>query len=319
MLSKIKSLVILLFLTVVLGVIIFFVSIRFMSKAEDGWICDNGQWVKHGNPTTEVPKTPCLPNTPAQTTPAASSSSVNEPATPVVHINETRLVRPAAGEVLTSPYTISGTMPGSWFFEANARVELFDSTGYMLASGAVQAKSDWMIEGPVEFEGRLSFSKPSTATGTIVLRNDNPSGLPENEKKEIYPVLFGATVKVFFGNDVMNPEMTDCALVYGVDRPIQSTVTVGKAAIEELLKGPSETELASGYRTQINKAVKINKLTIENGTASVDFSKDIEKGLGGSCRVSAIRSQIEATLKQFPSVKKVIISVDGRVDDALQP
>jgi len=35
--------------------------------------------------------------------------------------------------------------------------------------------------------------------------------------------------------------------------------------------------------------------------------------------VGSIRSQIESTLKQFPSVKQVIISVDGRTDDILQP
>jgi Sporulation and spore germination/Immunoglobulin-like domain of bacterial spore germination len=319
MMSKIKSFVILLFLTLLLVVIVFFVSIRFVSKAEDGWVCDNGQWVKHGNPSTEVPKTPCLPDTSAVSNPATSTTGTAETTTPIVHMNETRLVRPAGGEVLSSPYTINGTMPGSWFFEATARMELYDSSGYMLASGPVQAVSDWMVEGPVEFTGRLEFSKPSTATGTLVLRNDNPSGLPENEKKEVYPVIFGATVKVYFGNDNLNPEMMDCTLVYAVIRPVTNTVTIGRAAVEELLKGPTETEIAGGYRTQINMGVKINKLTIENGTAKVDFDKQIEKGMGGSCRVSAIRSQIETTLKQFPTVKNVIISVDGEVDEALQP
>lgn len=319
MMSKIKSFLILLLLTLVLGVIVFFVTIRFMSKAEDGWICDNGQWVKHGNPSTEMPKTPCLPNTPIVNGSATSADGSSETTTPAVHMNETRLVRPTAGEVLSSPYTISGTMPGSWFFEANARYELYDSAGYMLVSGSVQALSDWMVEGPVEFGGRLEFSKPASATGMLILKNDNPSGLPENEKMEIYPVIFGATVKVYFGNDNLNPEMLDCSLVYAVERPVTNTVTIGRAAIEELLKGPTETEKAGGYRTQINKEVKINKLTIVNGVAKIDFDKEIERGLGGSCRVSAIRSQIEATLKQFSSVKTVIISVDGRVDEALQP
>lgn len=317
--SKIKSFLILLFITLVLGVVVFFVSIRLMSKAEDGWVCENSQWVKHGNPSTEVPKTPCLPNTPAVNNPATSTTGATVSTTPVAHVNETRLIKPAAGEVISSPYTISGAMPGSWFFEATARYELYDSSGNMLVSGPVQAKGEWMVEGPVEFTGRLEFSKPATATGTLVLKNDNPSGLPENEKKEIYPVIFGATVKLYFGNDKMNPEMMDCSLVYAVERPVTNTVTIGRAAVEELLKGPTETEKAGGYRTQINMGVKINKLTIENGVAKIDFDKEIEKGLGGSCRVSAIRSQIETTLKQFSSVKTVIISVNGEVDEALQP
>ena len=32
--------------------------VRF-STPEDGWICDNGKWVKHGQPTSAMPKTVC--------------------------------------------------------------------------------------------------------------------------------------------------------------------------------------------------------------------------------------------------------------------
>jgi len=30
-------------------------SIRFFSGSEDYWICENGTWVKHGNPSVEMP------------------------------------------------------------------------------------------------------------------------------------------------------------------------------------------------------------------------------------------------------------------------
>ncbi len=52
---------------------------------------------------------------------------------------------------------------------------------------------------------------------------------------------------------------------------------------------------------------------------SVDFDETLEKAVGGSCRVAAIRSQITKTLLQFPSFKKVIISINGRTEDILQP
>jgi len=35
--------------------------------------------------------------------------------------------------------------------------------------------------------------------------------------------------------------------------------------------------------------------------------------------VAAIRAQIRETLKQFPTVDEVIISIDGRTEDILQP
>ncbi len=65
--------------------------------------------------------------------------------------------------------------------------------------------------------------------------------------------------------------------------------------------------------------VKIQKLTIENNIAKVDFDKQLEFQVGGSCRVSAIRAQITQTIKQFPTVKSVKLSVDGRTGDIFQP
>ena len=53
---------------------------------------------------------------------------------------------------------------------------------------------------------------------------------------------------------------------------------------------------------------------------SVHRAKEaFQYGVAGSCRVLAIRAQIESTLKQFPSIKKVVISVNGRTGEVLQP
>jgi len=89
--------------------------------------------------------------------------------------------------------------------------------------------------------------------------------------------------------------------------------------LEELLKGPNNKESENSFSTSINYGAKINKLIIENGVAKVDFDGQLQNGVGGSCRVSAIRSQITQTLKQFPGVKGVIISINGRTEDILQP
>lgn len=35
-----------------------FFSVRFFS-GEDNWICENGQWVKHGNPSFDAPQVEC--------------------------------------------------------------------------------------------------------------------------------------------------------------------------------------------------------------------------------------------------------------------
>jgi len=125
-------------------------------------------------------------------------------------------------------------------------------------------------------------------------------------------------VKIFFNNNNLDPEVS-CNKVFGVVRSVEDKLAIGKITLEALLKGVSKDEEKQGYTTSIPNGVVVNKLSISNGVALVDFNKKLEEGVGGSCRVSAIRAQITETLKQFPSVQKVVISIDGRTEDILQP
>jgi spore germination protein GerM len=125
-------------------------------------------------------------------------------------------------------------------------------------------------------------------------------------------------VKIYFNNSKMDPEYS-CNKVFPTERQIIKTSAVARAALEELLKGPTDKEKAEGFINNINSGVIIQKLVIENNVAKVDFDEQLEYQVGGSCRVAAIRAQITQTLKQFSSVKNVIISINGRTEDILQP
>lgn len=126
-------------------------------------------------------------------------------------------------------------------------------------------------------------------------------------------------VKVFFGNSRLDPEVFDCRKVWPVERTIPKTPAVARAALEELFKGPTPQEKSGGYFTSINPGVTIQRLVIEGGTAYADFDRRLEDAVGGSCRVAAIRGQITETLRQFPTVNEVVVSIDGRTEDILQP
>jgi len=126
------------------------------------------------------------------------------------------------------------------------------------------------------------------------------------------------TVEVFFNNSKLDPE-SSCNKVFPVEREIPKTQAVARAALEELLKGATDVDKEQGFLTSVNPDVKIQSLSVENGVAKVDFDEQLEFQVGGSCRVSAIRAQITQTLKQFPTVNSVIISIDGRTEDILQP
>lgn len=91
---------------------------------------------------------------------------------------------------VSSPLTISGKARGYWFFEASFPVELQDGNGLVLARGIAQAGSDWMTEDFVPYSVTLTFSKPATKGGVLILHKDNPSGDPAREDSLIVPVVF---------------------------------------------------------------------------------------------------------------------------------
>ncbi|SRR3989339_1640468 len=51
-----KKILIVLLVILVLAVIVF---LRF-SSPEDTWLCENGEWIKHGNPSEAQPMTGCV-------------------------------------------------------------------------------------------------------------------------------------------------------------------------------------------------------------------------------------------------------------------
>lgn len=248
---------------------------------------------------------------------AMIASDIRITATPEIIV-----LSPVQNTIITSPLIVEGLAKGTWYFEANLPIEIVDARHRSLGKKYATATKDWMSESLVPFKGEIEFQKPGTRTGYLILRKDNPSGMKGNEKSFEVPIDFEPpqkmTVKAFFNNSNLDPAFL-CDKVFPVSREVAWTEGVGRAAIEELLKGPSEQERSMNYFSNINPNVKIDDLTVDNGTARVDFSDELGKNIAGSCRVTAIRSQIAATLKQFPTVSNVIISINGRIDDILQP
>jgi len=94
------------------------------------------------------------------------------------------------GDTVSSPLTVTGKARGYWYFEASFPAELLDANGAQLAIQPAQAQSDWMTTDFVPFSVTLTYPTPSTATGTLMLRKDNPSGEPANDDWLAIPVTF---------------------------------------------------------------------------------------------------------------------------------
>ncbi len=110
--------------------------------------------------------------------------------TPLPYSNEILVTSPTQNEKVISPIKITGKAKGTWYFEGTFTAELFDSNNTSLGTVQVNAKGDWMSEEFVPFEGDLTFTSPATKMGKLIIKKDNPSGLPENEKKLEIPVTF---------------------------------------------------------------------------------------------------------------------------------
>jgi hypothetical protein len=101
------------------------------------------------------------------------------------------LTSPLAGASITSPVTITGRARGTWFFEASFPVNIVDWDGLIIGQGIAQAQGDWMTSEYVPFTATITFTKPTVKNnGWMILKKDNPSGLPEHDDAFEVPVLF---------------------------------------------------------------------------------------------------------------------------------
>lgn len=126
-------------------------------------------------------------------------------------------------------------------------------------------------------------------------------------------------VEIFFTNFDLDPWQS-CQNVFAVKRHISSETNIYRAAIEALIEGPTDDESADGYESSLPERVRLKSVAADSeGVVTADFDDYLGRGVAGSCRVGAIRAQIESTLKQFPEVREVVISIDGETEEILQP
>lgn len=95
-------------------------------------------------------------------------------------------------------------------------------------------------------------------------------------------------------------------------RVIPKTQSVGAAAMNALLAGPSEPELAArpAMYTVIPEGTRFLGLRVVSGIATVNLSAEFESG-GGSASVLGRLAQVVYTLTQFPTITGVKFELDG--------
>lgn len=102
-----------------------------------------------------------------------------------------KLFSPRPNEIIKSPLVIRGEARGTWFFEASFPIFVTNWDGLIIGQGIAEAKSDWMTEDFVPFEATITFTNPTYGErGTLILKKDNPSGIPEKDDALEIPIKY---------------------------------------------------------------------------------------------------------------------------------
>ena len=116
------------------------------------------------------------------------------------------------------------------------------------------------------------------------------------------------TIRVYFFLGSFTHEGGLAPILYEIPR----TQAVATAAMEFLLDGPSDMETTTrpALYTTIPEGTRLLGISIEDGIATVNLSREFESG-GGSASVLGRLAQVVYTLTQFPTVNSVTFELDG--------
>lgn len=142
-------------------------------------------------------------------------------------------------------------------------------------------------------------SVATTTTSTTASGTEPPvtTNLAE-EEPEPADQLF---VEVFFVKEGLSAR----SVIRAVDLP-----DVATNAIQALIEGPTPAEQDTELSSAIPADTLLLGLTIEDGLATVDLSREFEVG-GGSFNILSRLAQVVYTLTQFDTVDEVLFHLDG--------
>ncbi len=181
-------------------------------------------------PTVPTPP-PAAPivKEPAKTVP----DTTEEPAPkPRPHITPSIAVAaPTSQQVIKNPVTVAGEAV-LWHFEGSFSVRVFDANDKKIGEGFVTAKTDWMVETPVPFEGTIAYDMPDTDTGYVQFVRANPSNSAAHDTFVHVPVTF------------FTPE------------PLPEVVTSTEDTVEDVLEElPTSTSPVATYEASLLQAI----------------------------------------------------------------
>ena len=135
------------------------------------------------SPVPEIPAT-TMQDTNPTTTPSVLKATYTNASTDTIVVTA-----PLPGAKVGHTFSVTGKARGGWYFEASFPLNVLASDDSLLKEMPVQADGNWMTADFVPFEGTVTLPATYHGAATLVLKKDNPSGLPENEASISIPII----------------------------------------------------------------------------------------------------------------------------------
>lgn len=180
-------------------------------------------------------------------------------------------------------------------------IGLLAATGCGTSQSGVLGKAPTGSASPSGASAGSASQAPSEPAGTA----QPPSGNPTPASTQAATPTPSPT-----GQVVLQTWFTRQGKLFVTERTVPATTSVGKAALDRLLAGPSAAEYAAGLRSQVPAGTQLLGLSITSGTATVNLSSSF--GAAASPSTMALRiAQVVYSLAQFPTVSGVRFEING--------
>lgn len=151
-------------------------------------VCPDGSSVGRVGPSCDFAECPQIKET---------TSTPHVPEDVLTHITAHAdlivLTDPRPSAFVSSPIQIQGKARGYWYFEGSFPITVVDWDGRIIGEGIATATKDWMTEDFVPFNATITYDLPTNTPymrGSLILKKDNPSGIPENDDALEIPIQF---------------------------------------------------------------------------------------------------------------------------------
>ncbi len=255
-----------------------------------------------------IPLFPAPPKDDPAAAPAPASPPEAEP------VSEVIIETPAEGAAVGTEFELAGRAPSG---ARSVQISISDAGSVVFSgSAAITAETDSKYG---RFSRQVVIDRPLSGEAAINVTASVGVETFSAERRVVFGPTGTVRIKVFFTNSRLGGT-NDCGQVFGVERTVADSGPIYRLALDELIKGPTDDEKADGYLSSLPKRTTLRSVAADgDGVVRADFTSSLESGVAGSCRVDAIRSQIETTLEQFPETRGVVLSVNGESDGVLQP